>query len=202
MAQDSSDSITVSKAQLQEMIQEALAAQQPAAAPAIMNTEQLTAIGSAVAAGLNKHTRPKVSYGDYARRPHSSTHPDPAYPNGPALTRETWVNGHREEQHVLTDKEIHLFNRLSRTGRFLNRLWEVQVSADVVDIRYNNRTVDQRNELMEFGKKQIQQLEAVVAEMDELNAIDADEVEQKVEARRRFGNSKASREAREKAGVA
>ncbi len=55
---------------------------------------------------------------------------------------------------------------------------------------------------MEFGKKQIQQLEAVVNEMDELNAIDADEVEQKVEARRRFGNSKASRDAREKAGVA
>ena len=102
---------------------------------------------------------------------------------------------------MLTDREINLFNRLSRSGRFLNRLWEVQVSSDVVEVRYNNKTTDQRFELANHGN-QVRQLETVVAEMDALNATEADEVEEKVEMRRRFGNSKASREAREKAGVA
>ncbi len=178
--------------QIKDMIADAIKADRQASTREIGES-----MGAAVAAGMAKHTRPKVTYGEYARRAHSTTHPNPDFPNGPALLRETWINGHREEQAVLHDDEIDLFNRISRSGRFLNRLWEVQVSSDAVEIRYNNKTSDQRNELARHGDQN--GLAKVVAEMDALNAVDADEVEEKVEMRRRFGRGKATQSAYAKA---
>ncbi len=192
-----SDQITVSKSELQAMINAAIAENKPATTAGLEPEQFATLIGTAVQQGMAKHQRPKVSYGEYIRRPHSSTHTDPKHPNGPTLTREVHVNGLRQDPAILTDSEINFYNRINRSGRFIDRLVEVRVDSDNVELRFNNKTVDQRNEIERKGDM----LALIVAEQDTLNAEDVEVQEEKVERRRAFGQSKASRLAREAAGV-
>jgi len=154
-------------------------------------------IGKSVAEGMAKHSRPKVSFGQYIKKVHSSTHPDPNFPDGPPLKREAWINGLRAERHQLSDTEINLLNRLSRTGRYVDRLVEVVVGQDGVEIRYNDSTTDHRNTNNSKWRTTAEMLELIVTAMDVENAEEAAEFEEKQEKKRRhFGDNKASREAR------
>ena len=153
-------------------------------------------IGQAVADGMAKHTRPKVPYGHYIKKIHSSLHQDPNFPSGPPLQKEVFINGIHANEHGLLDSEINLLNRLSRSGRYIDRLVEVIVGADGLEIRYNDQTNDQRNENTGKWRSMTDLLTQVVAAMDLENTEEAEAHEEKVAKRRAFGDNKAFREAK------
>jgi hypothetical protein len=198
--------ITITRQQLQEMIDTAIEqhADALAARPNGNTTDplQYEKIGEAVATGMAKNTRRKVTYGEYIKRTHSAMHPDPAWPNGPPLKRQTWINGDHLDQVGTLDKEINLLNQITHSGRYINRLVEVLVRQEgldeVLEIRYNN-TKD--SELPNHSRNLIDTLSQIV----EAQKIEREEEEitqeARKEARRMFGNAKATREARERAGV-
>jgi len=196
---DTSSYVTLSKAQLAEMIAEALATERR------NNPDIATmgaAIGEAVSTGMAKNARKKVSYGDYVRRPHSTTHTDPNYPNGPSLTRECMVNGDRANTNVLTDREINLLNQVTHSGRYLDRLVEVIVqhngSEEEVQIRWNCKTADQRFEMAKYGSFATMMEQIIKAQVEEDAENEVVEAE-KQSRRQQFGNTRAYREARAKA---
>lgn len=187
------DTITLSKSELQQMIADAIAAQQA-------NSTDYAAIGTAVAAGMAKNERRKVTFGEYQRKVHSTNHPDPKFPNGPLLTKECWINGDRAVTASLNDREINSLNQLTHSGRYIERLVEVMVGADEIRIHWNNKTPDQRFE----SSKHWRSFEDMMAQIIAAQVIEDREEEVLIEekqARRAFGNAKATREAREKAGV-
>lgn len=194
--------ITLTKSQLQEMIDAAIEEHAQALQPQGLDAGMGTQIGEAVAAGMAKANPPRVKYGQYMKRVHSTFHPDPAFPNGPPLTREYYINGHHEGEQQLKDDEIRLLNQITHSGRYINRLVEVIVANEgldeVVQIRYDNT---KNSELPNHSRSLTETLTMVcAAQADEREEMEVVEMTKK-EARVRFGNAKASREAREKAGV-
>ncbi len=155
-------------------------------------------IGQAVADGMAKHTRPKVPYGTYIKRVHSAMHPDPNFPDGPKLLKDVFINGLPAMPSGLTDAELNLLNRLSRSGRYLDRLVEVIVGMDGIEIRYNDKTNDQRNENAGKWRTTVEMLEQIVTAMDAENAEEQAQHEERLEVKKRrsFGDNKAYREAK------
>jgi hypothetical protein len=192
------DSITISKAELASMIADAIASSK-------VNSPDFSAmgasIGAAVAAGMPAPPPRKVTFGEYQRKVHSSMHLDPKFPNGPALTRTYRVNGDAAQRNTLTDQEINLLNAVTHSGRYINRLVEVMCGADEVSIHWNNRSSDQRNECAQnwksFADMMQQIVDAQVIERQEEEVLKAE----KQERRRTFGQSKATREAIERANA-
>lgn len=191
------DNITLSKSELQQMITDAIA-------EAKGNSPDFAAmgesIGASVAAGMAKSERRKVTFGEYQKKPHSTTHPDPKYPNGPLLTHECWINGDRAVTSSLNDREITFLNQLTHSGRYINRLVEVMFGADEIRIHWNNKTNDQRNEAAKMWRSFEDMMGQIIAAQVVEDREEEVLIEEK-QARRAFGNSKATREAREKAGV-
>lgn len=157
-------------------------------------------IGGAVATAIDARdskTR-KVTFGEYQRRINAGRS---------TLRRETFQNGFRLEEVQLSNAEIDLLNRISRTGRYIDRKVEVIVREDgadeVVEIRYNNKTRDQMFELRNHFRDFADLLTQIVMKQDEEN----EEQEQREgrkrsePSRRPFGDTKASREARAAAGA-
>jgi hypothetical protein len=98
-------------------------------------------IGNAVAAGIAKNSAPrKVTFGEYARRP-TANHP--LGPKGPQFKRVYSQNGFMLEYATTTDRQIELLNRLTHSGRYIERMVEVIVhnegSEESVEIRFNNK---------------------------------------------------------------
>ena len=192
------DTITISKAELASMIADAVAAHK-------VNSPDFEAmgesIGAAVAAGMPKPPPRKVTFGEYQKRVHSSTHPDPLFPNGPPLKRQCYVNGDRALENVLTDAEINLLNQVTHSGRYVNRLVEVMCGQDEVHVRWNTKSNDQRNEAAQNWKSFEDLMRQVIAAQVIEDKEEEILQEEKQARRRHFGDTKASREAREKAGV-
>ena len=78
--------------------------QNQAAAPFDMTTLGLV-IGEAVAQGIAKNTRRRVSIGEY--EPRSPFHPGPKATK-PVLRRQVWQNDALVQAHTLFDEEINL----------------------------------------------------------------------------------------------
>ena len=160
-------------------------------------------IGNAIAQGIAQAQGPKkVTFGQYARTPHSSFNKDRV-----KLTRQSYQNGRVQQEERLTSKEISLLNRLTHSGRYLDRQVEVIVNTEgadaTVDIRFNTKTPEQRLELKGLARNFEDMLQQIVVLQE---AEDAEVAERELErqtapTRRHFGESKASKEAREKAGV-
>lgn len=172
------------------------------ALPAGMSTEQFAQfmsmfadkITSGITAGINEARPKKVAMGQYDPK-------SPFQPNkklSKRLVRASYQNGTRLNPAQLYNSEIELLNRISRSGRYINRLIEVIVRQDgadeTVEIRYKNKTIDERMEHRGAYNSLRDMLEKIVAEQD---ALIAEEVGHK-EARKMF-SSAATREAREKA---
>jgi hypothetical protein len=175
------------------------------------STDRDSALASAIAQGIATSTRRKMTYGEYDQLgPRNSYHPK-SKAETPTLRREAWQNGYACEESTLMDEEIRLFNRITHSGRYFNRLVEVIADQDAVHIRYNNRTADHRFALKNHFRSLKELLEIVVAQQEaEDKELKLAEEEKREERRKReeakerysgFGNSKATREAREKAGV-
>src|ERR1035437_3587304 len=196
------DRVLVSKADLTQMIADAVSAAQSNQP----NFAQMgEAIGAAVSVGMAKATRKRKSYGEYIRTPHSTTHPDPAFPNGPVLRRETLINGWRAQTDMLHDREIDLLNRLTHSGRYLNRLVEVLVQLngpeEDVQIRWNTKTTDQRFDAARHWTDLEAMLDKIVTVQVEEDAEEALLKDEKQARRRISFDSKTTRDARAQAGV-
>lgn len=174
------------------------------AAPPLDMEELGETIGSAVASGIEKNTRKKVTYGEYNQRGHSSFHPRPKSET-PVLKRQCFENDARMNPVTLFDEEINLLNKITHSGRYCNRMVEVIVSQDgseeALYIRYHNSTPDQRFEL----KGQCRDLIDMLKQITTAQAVERAEHEQQEaekKQRRGPGYNKAYLEAKERADAA
>lgn len=158
-------------------------------------------LGAAIAQGIASATPRKVSFGEYARRPDPAYHP--MGKAGPQMKRPYFQNGRKLEYASTHDKEIALLNRLTHSGRYIDRLVEVVVSQDgaddVVDIRFSNKTPDMQIELKGHCRNFLDMLTQIVdaQEMEDLEAEErkATSTPGRVSVPRQFGNSKATQAA-------
>ncbi len=101
-------------------------------------------IAEGVARGIAATSPKKLTFGQYTKR-EAQRNPKPK------LTRKMFQNGYPVDAEVLSAKEIEALNRITHSGRYLDRRVEVIVNDDggdgeVVQIRYANKTPDQRFE--------------------------------------------------------
>lgn len=166
-------------------------------APDMAAFAQLIADG--VAAGIEKNQPPKkVTFGRYD--PRTIYHPNKA--TAQTMKRDYFQNGYRLQYDNTFDREIELLNQITHSGRYLNRMVEVIVSDEgdpSVDIRFKSRTADQRFEMMKVAKDFIDMLEQIIAAQREEDDEALDKATRPNP--RHFGDTKATREARAKAGV-
>jgi hypothetical protein len=101
-------------------------------------------IGEGVAAGIAKNTPRKVTIGQYD--PKTPFHPNRK--TASLFTRDYYQNGFKLEWDTTSDAEIDLLNKITHSGRYINRLVEVVVNNDsadeVVYINFNCKSADQR----------------------------------------------------------
>lgn len=162
-------------------------------------------LGAAIAQGIANATPRKVSFGEFARRPDPVYHPQGKA--GPQMKRPYFQNGTKLEYANTHDAEIALLNRITHSGRYINRLVEVVVSQDgaddVVDIRFSNKTTDLQIELKGHCRNFLDMLQQIVdaQEMEDLEAEDrkATSTPGRVSVPKQFGNSEATQAAYEAA---
>lgn len=157
--------------------------------------------GAAIAAGLAANApKPKVTFGRYTELRNAGK---------PKLKRATRQNGFWLEEDRLTKDEIHLLNQISHTGRYINRIVEVIVHDEgaeaTVDLRYHDASADQRmanaKHWSDLTSLLTQIVDAQALENAEQQELDKERADRKARAARSSFDSKATREAREKAGV-
>ena len=112
--------------------------------PGMVPLSAIEGLGKSIADAINSTQRRKQPFGAYD--PKSSYHPNKA--KIPKLHRDFYQNGYRANPITLMDEEIHLLNRITHSGRYLNRVVEVRVddssAEEVVHINYNNKGIEQR----------------------------------------------------------
>ncbi len=127
-------------------------------------------IGEAVAKGIAANTRRKVTFGEYD--PRTFVQPDKRLTL--KLKRNCYQNSGMLQPSQLSNEEIGLLNRITHSGRYIDRIIEVIVNADsseeTVDIRYNNKTMEQRFEIKGRFKNFADMLKQIVdvQEMEDL----------------------------------
>lgn len=165
-------------------------------------------IGDAVASGIAQTTRRKVTNGEYEARAGRNAYHPRSKAETPTLKRQAFQNDTLLQESTLFDREVELFNRLTHSGRYMDRLVEVIFSEDAVMLRYNNKG-DHKFELKNHFRNLVELLEKLVTaqEKEDKDAREMAEFQmaerQKREAakERHFGNSKNTQEARERAAT-
>lgn len=167
--------------------------------PASMSPEQFASmmaqfanqITNGISAGIAEARPKKVTAGQYDPK-------TPFHPNKKSmkrLTRAVYQNGTRLNASQLFNEEIDLFNQINRSGRYINRLIEVflrQEGADeVVELRYKNRSIDDRMDHKGQYRDLRDMLRKIVNEQDELNAEEG-----RIKESRKSFSTAATREAR------
>lgn len=101
-------------------------------------------IADGIARGLASVSPKKVTFGRYD--PKTPFHP--VRIQTPKLLRPSFQNGRMMNAEMLHDAEIKLLNQIHRPGRYLDRNIEVVISEDgsesVLDLRYRDKSVDDR----------------------------------------------------------
>lgn len=165
-------------------------------------------IGDSVSRGIAQNAPPrKITIGEYNRTRGSQYHPDPKVKV--KMTREYYQNGRLIEHAITFDREIELLNQITHSGRYIDRLVEVVVvqngADEAIDIRFSNKpnfAFELKGKARDFTDMLQQIVAAQKLERDEMDDDRADRAERKTARQARsFGNGKASREAREAAGV-
>lgn len=151
-------------------------------------------IASSVASGIAEARPQKQPYGQFVGK--SPFHAD--HRKVKKLTRPVYQNGTRLFAPKLHVEEIESFNKIVRPGRYINRLIEVilrqEGSDEVLELRYKNKTADDRMEHKSAYRDLREMLRLILAEQDEKLA---EETVLK-EARKAF-STEATRIARAKA---
>lgn len=158
-------------------------------------------LGAAIAQGIAGATPRKVSFGEYARRPDPMYHP--MGKAGPQMKRAYFQNGRKLEYASTHDKEIEQLNRITHSGRYIDRLVEVVVfqdgADDTIDIRFSNATADMQIELKGHCRNFLDMLTQIVdaQEMEDLEAEERKSTSTpgRVSVPKQFGNSKATQAA-------
>ena len=184
-----SDLVTLSRAEIAQMIADALQARdddEPTGPPPGM--ELAKAIGDAVAAGLEKNNPKKVNYGTYLKRP---TAGHPLGMLGPKLKRNYFQNGRQIVYDQVNDAGIELLNQITHSGRYLDRKVEVLVrevggGEQAVEIRYSNKEVDQRMDL----KGLFRSFNDLIQQIVDAQKLEIAEDEERRVVRRPFGSSR------------
>ena len=162
-----------------------------------MFTQQMS---QGIAAGINEARPQKVTMGRYD--PRTPWQPDKRKAH--KLRRTTFQNGAMLNPNQLNNTEIDLLNRLNRSGRYLDRLIEVLVrdegSDEVVELRYKNRTTDDRLAHRGAYSSLADMLQKIVTEQDALNEADGILKEERKAKRESFSTA-ATREARARAAA-
>lgn len=173
-----------------------MSAEQFAQLLAAFSNQISTNLGQQIAEGINAARPKKVTAGQYD--PKTPFHPNKK--RAKKLLRPFYQNGTRLSPTRMFDREIELANQIVRSGRYINRLIEVIVRQDgadeVVELRYKNRTIDDRMEHKGAYRDLTDMLQKIV---DEQNAALAEEGQIR-EARKSF-NTAATREARARAAA-
>ena len=135
--------------------------------PQDISTDQLA---EAVARGITAAQGPKkLTPGQYAKRERERN-------PKPALKRPVYQNGYSVDvdSGAVTAEAITLMNRITTSGRYLGRRVEVIVRNDpndkAVEIRYPNKSIDQRMENAQFFTSFTDLVRKIVAEQDDLKA--------------------------------
>lgn len=177
--------------------------------PEVTETTDASTLGAAIAKGIADGMASiapprKVTSGSYNPQ-------GPFQPKNKKLVaklkRAAFQNGAKINPRFLFNAEIDLFNRITRSGRYINRLMEVIVRPDggdeVVELRYNNKSFDQRYSLKGDAKDMTAILTAIVEEQDAI--IAAEEARYATpppaSAPPAAFSTKATREARERAAA-
>lgn len=143
--------------------------QNPPPPPGMVPISAIADLGKSIGDAINAGQRRQQPFGAYD--PKSSYHPDKT--KVPPLKHETFQNGARCNPTTLNDAEIVLLNRITHSGRYIDRLVEVifddaSPGQETIYINYNNKTVDQRmtnkSKWQSFGHLLQQVVDAQVAE--------------------------------------
>ena len=200
-----SDTITLDAKSLQDLIA-GVVAQVVKQMPTLNEASLGKTIGDSVAQGIAASTRKKVSYGEYIRGAHSPFHTK-SWKETPVMRRRYYQNNAWISPSTSFDEEIVLLNKITHSGRYIDRLVEVQVvgegtAEEEVHIRFNN-TRDASYELKGKAKDFVDMLRQIVAAQDQENrdADAAKQEKQERQERRSSFNTKATREAREAAAA-
>jgi hypothetical protein len=114
--------------------------------------------------------RRKVSIAEYD--PKTPWHPDKT--KALKLTRVCFQNGIQIREENIANADIALLNRIDRSGRYIDRLVEVILrddgAEDTVEIRYKNKTPDQRNDIMRRVRSFEDMLNQIVTAQDAAEA--------------------------------
>lgn len=153
-----------------------------------LSESNVNKLATAIAQGIAATAPKKVTAGQYD--PKTPWQPDKRKAHKLAFT--CYQNGYRIPPKRLNNAEIDFLNRIVRSGRYINRIVEVAVWDEGgninLDIRYSNRTADQKLELKnhwrsfeELVRKIVEEQDAILAKQkrtqDAVNKILAQEAE-------------------------
>jgi hypothetical protein len=126
-------------------------------------------IADGIARGMAELAPKRKTFGQYLRETTKGR---------PKLNRSEYLmNGRPILEPTMTPDEINLLNRITRSGRYINRNVEVVVrgvdlpmAEQVVEFRYNNKTQDQRNVILRAWSSFSDMLTKILTEQDAENA--------------------------------
>ncbi len=160
-------------------------------------------IADGVSAGMAANMpKKKVTFGEYwAKTPF---HPTRA--GAVKFNRVYTQNGVPIDWNTCSDAEARLLNRITRSGRYIDRLVEVIVDQsgpdESVDVRFHNKTAGHQLEMAHRVKSFEHMLQQILDTQDAEDAEDALDAATRPEPKsRHFGDNKNMREARARAGV-
>lgn len=137
-------------------------------------------IAQGITEGLAALQPRKVSFGEYQRR-----HRKPV-----KLLRECFDNGLRISEDVLSVEEITLCNQITRSGRYIDRKVEVIVRNEgrpigdtVLEIRYSNKSADQRFENARLWRDFADMLKKILTEQEAAEVAENEEKEFRAQMR-------------------
>ncbi len=178
----------------------------PSAPVMMTQAEFAAAMGQAIAKGVsdgmaaNAPIR-KVTFGEYIRTGYNPFHPE-GKAKMPKPARKYFQNGVELPLELTHDREIALLNRITHSGRYIDRMVEVIYNTDSADesvnIRWNNAEINERFEMKGKARDFTDMLTQIVA-AQELEDREQAARESGHRTGRTFGNNKVSQAAREAA---
>lgn len=146
-------------------------------------------LADAIAKGMAANAPRKFkTAGEYAATERTIYHPDPT--KRQKLSRATFQNGAMCNERSLFDEEIALLNRITHSGRYIDRRVEVSVrdtggGDEVLHVSYNNKK-DKLSELFDLvertkgQKSKFQSLLQMVVDAQELEDLEREEHRQRI----------------------
>lgn len=182
--QEADQKITLNLAELTQLIAGVVAQQTGmGAAPGL---------GAQIAEGIAKAQRRAKTYGEYVATTGSYYHPDPN--KKIALTRKCFQNGGEIMITNIYDEEAELLNRLTHSGRYLDRLVEVSIrdtggDTAEVHLNYNNKiaglnAIKEKLERRKSDKSTLMTILRMIVEEQEIEDLEVNDKLEQQAARR------------------